>query len=112
MAYPDQQFSDGSIRETVALATNVTGTGAQAATTVYGGDYIFSATASDFKGASVQLQAAGPDGTTYQNLGAAKTTSDTAGGTGVGLGSNAKVRVLISGGTPTALYATLSRLPG
>ncbi|WP_203309769.1 hypothetical protein [Sphingomonas beigongshangi] len=111
MAYNDQQYSDGSIRENVTLASNLSATGDQPATTVYGGDYVFSVTAGAFNGASVQLQSAGPDGTTYQNLGSAKTANDTTGGTGIGLGSNAKVRITISGGTPTGLYASLSRLP-
>lgn len=111
MAYNDQQFSDGSIRENASLASNISATGDQPATTVYGGDYVFSVVATNFNGASVQLQSLGPDGLSYQNLGAAKTANDTSGGTGIGLGSNARVRITISGGTPTGLYASLSRLP-
>lgn len=95
----------GQTRETLTLVTN---NNVAAAQTAYGGDYIFSVSGT---GAfSVQLQVLGPDGTTYQNLGAAKTASDTNGGTGVGLGSNAVVRATVTG-TPTGLYATLSRIP-
>lgn len=111
MAYNDQQFDGFGVRETINLANNLTGTGAQPATTVFGGDYIYSVSATAFNSASVQLQATGPDGTTYQNIGTAKSASDTTGGSGVGLGSNAKVRVNITGGTPAGLYASLSRLP-
>lgn len=113
MAYNDQQFTEGGVRENLTLASNVGAQGSFPATgtTAYGGDYIFTVSAANFNGASVQLQALGPDGTTYQNIGAAKTANDTTGGTGVGLGSNARVRVTVSGGTPSGLYALLSRLP-
>lgn len=111
MALADQQFTDGGVRETVFLARNVSAQGNQPASTVYGGDYVFSVAASNFNGASVQLQSLGPDGVTYQNLGAAKTASDATGGTGFGLGSNAVMRIAVTGGTPTGLYASLSRIP-
>lgn len=94
-------------QETLTLITNNTPAAAQSA---YGGDYVWSVQGT-FNGASVQLQSLGPDGTTYMNIGAAKTAADTTGGTGVGLGSNATVRAVITGGPPTGIYATLSRLP-
>ena len=98
----------GGKQETLTLASNVAAAGARPAQMAYGGDYVFSATWTG--SATVQLQALGPDGVTYQNLGPAKTTPDANGGTGVGIGSNATVRVVVTG-TPTGLYATLSRLP-
>lgn len=112
MALKDQQYTDGGVRENLTLASNVSAAGNYPviADTVYGGDYVFSVSASAWNGASAQLQALGPDGTTYQNIGAAKTASDTTGGTGIGLGSNARVRVAVTG-APTGFYATLSRLP-
>jgi len=97
----------GSKQETLTLISNNVAAAAQSA---YGGDYVFSVQGT-FGGASVQLQALGPDGATYMNIGAAKTAPDTTGGTGVGIGSNATVRATITGGTPSGLYATLSRLP-
>lgn len=97
----------GSKQETLTLINNNVASQPQ---TAFGGDYIWSVVGT-FGGASVQLQALGPDGATYQNIGAAKTSADTAGGTGVGLGTNAVVRAAITGGTPTGLFATLSRIP-
>ena len=110
MALADEagNITSGGKQETLMLASASV---AAASQTAFGGDYIWSATASSWPaGSSVQLQALGPDGSTYQNLGAAKTASDTAGGTGVGLGSNAVVRVVIAG-APVNLYASLSRMP-
>ncbi|ANC85460.1 hypothetical protein [Sphingomonas sp. NIC1] len=111
MAYNQQQFADGSVRENVTVASNVGATGTQNATTVYGGTYVFSAMANNWNGASVQLQALGPDGTTYQNLGSPKTANDATGGTSVTLGSNSVVRVNVTAANPTGLFATLSRVP-
>lgn len=99
--------SAGGRQETLTLIANNTPAAAQ---TAYGGDYVWSVQGT-FNGASVQLQSLGPDGTTYMNIGPAKTAPDTTGGTGVGLGSNATVRAVITGGPPTGIYATLSRLP-
>lgn len=111
MAYADQQFSDGSVRENALLANAVSAQGNQPTTTVYGGTYVFSVMASNWNGASVQLQALGPDSTTYQNLGSPKTANDATGGTSVTLGSNSVVRVNVTGANPTGLFATLSRVP-
>lgn len=97
----------GGKQETLTLIANNVAAAPQSA---YGGDYVWSVQGT-FNGASVQLQSLGPDGMTYQNIGAPKTAPDSTGGTGVGLGSNATVRAVITGGTPTGLYATLSRLP-
>lgn len=103
----NELYRSGGKQETLALiAANV----AAAAQGAYGGDYIWTVTGT-FGGASVQLQSLGPDGSTYQNVGAAKTAPDATGGTGVGIGSNATVRATITGGTPANLNATLSRIP-
>lgn len=97
----------GSKQETLNLINNNVAAQPQ---TAFGGDYIWSVVGT-FAGASVQLQALGPDGATYQSIGAAKTAPDTTGGTGVGLGTNATVRATVTGGSPTGLFATLSRIP-
>lgn len=97
----------GSKQEALTLIANNVVANPQSA---FGGDYIWSVVGT-FGGASVQLQALGPDGATYQNIGAAKTAPDTTGGTGVGLGTNATVKAVVTGGTPTGLFATLSRIP-
>jgi hypothetical protein len=97
----------GGRQETLNLITNNV---VQPPQQAYGGDYVWSVQGT-FGGASVQLQSLGPDGATYQNIGAAKTAPDTNGGTGVGLGSNATVRATVTGGTPSGIYASLSRLP-
>lgn len=112
---PSSQITDGagnaiqfgSKQETLTLINNNVAAQPQ---TAFGGDYIWSVVGT-FGGASVQLQALGPDGATYQNIGAAKTAPDATGGTGVGLGTNAVVKAVVTGGTPTGLFATLSRIP-
>ena len=76
---------------------------------IYGGSYVF-AVQGTFGGATVALVALGPDGSTYMTL-ASKTVADTTGGTGVGLPQGATVQGTITGGSPSAIYATLSRIP-
>ncbi|TCP33287.1 hypothetical protein [Sphingomonas sp. BK235] len=94
----------GSVRETVRLAlANVP----SAAQTIYGGTYILTQSCSAY--GTLNFQVLGPDGVTFATA-ASKTASDTgASGTVIGLGSNASVRVTISGTTGCA--AILSRVP-
>ena len=84
------------------LLTNASATGAAMAGVV-GGSYVWCVSGT-FNGATVALNALGPDGTTYLPV----ATRTTAGCTGVVLGSNASVQAVVTGGPPSALYSTLS----
>lgn len=86
-----------------ALLTNASASGS-AVGPINGGSYEWCTTGT-FGGASLQLQALGPDGTTYINVGSAVTS---AGCTGVVLGRNAQVKVTVTGGTPSGLFSSLS----
>ena len=77
-----------------------------AAATGAGGDYILSQTCTGY--GTLALQALGPDGVTWQTL-LTKTSSDTAGGTGMSLGSYAQVRITVSG--TTGCNTILARVP-
>ena len=57
-----------------------------------------------FGGATLTLQTLGPDGVTEVTI----DTMTSAAQKGEVVGANATVRVLVSGGTPSALYCTLS----
>lgn len=124
---PDGSFSQGSIgskQESFVLADNKSAAGdypngtpssSVFGQTVYGGDYVWTVTGTIGASSSVQLKtvirnAAGTILGT-QNLGAAKTTADTTGGTGVGLGSNAEVFVTFTGANFTNVSVVISRLP-
>lgn len=86
-----------------ALLTNASAAGA-AVPNVMGAAYEWCTTGT-FGGASLQLQALGPDGSTYMNVGSAITS---AGCTGVVIGQKATVKVTVTGGSPSALYSSLS----
>lgn len=90
-------------QETVPL---VTANAAAAPAGVIGGDYVFAQTCTGY--GSLSLQALGPDGATYQTL-LTRTAADTAGGTGIALGSGAIVRVATFG--TAGCNAVLSRVP-
>lgn len=90
-------------QESLSLAS---ANSAAAGTAVYGGDYVFSQSCLTY--GSVALQAVGPDGATYQTL-VARSAADSTGGTGITFGSNAMVRVALTG--TTGCNATLSRVP-
>jgi hypothetical protein len=94
-----------------ALLTNASATGASA--TWPGGEGLF-ALAGTVSGATVTLQVLGPDGTTY--LSAVKKDGTTAAAlTAVGCLvvelPPGRVRALVASGTPSGLYATLTRIP-
>ncbi len=84
------------------LLSNASATGA-AQTDVAGGAYIWTVQGT-FGGATVKLQTLGPDGTNWLDV----ASLTTAGSTGVVVGEAAAVRASVSGGTPAALYSTLS----
>ena len=84
------------------LLSNASATGS-AVGPVVGASYEWCSTGT-FGGATLALQALGPDGATYMQI-----ASQTAAGcTGVVLGQNAQVKVTVTGGSPTALYSSLS----
>jgi hypothetical protein len=92
-----------SPQESVALASaNV----AASPATLYGGDYIAAQTCSGY--GTIAWQVRGPDGATYQTI-LSRTMPDTAGGAEIKLGSNAVVRVVLTG--TTGCNALLTRVP-
>ncbi|WP_374601050.1 hypothetical protein [Niveibacterium sp.] len=60
-----------------------------------------------FGGATLQLQGLGPDGATWVSVGAALTSA----GQTVFEMPPGQIRILVSGGTPSALYAQAARVP-
>lgn len=93
----------GGFQESLAL---VAGNTAAGSVKVYGGDYVFAQTCSAY--GTVALQVRGPDGATMQTV-LSKAAADTAGGTGVALGSGSWVQVALTG--TTGCNATLARVP-
>ena len=103
VAWTGCSATGGAVRESFALvAANIP----SAQATVYGGDYIFSQACSAY--GTLTLQVLGPDGTTWVTV-ISKTASDANGGTGLSLGSFAKVRVTVTG--TTGCNALLARVP-
>lgn len=68
-----------------------------------GGAYVLAA-AGTFGGATVKLQALGPDAATWMDV----ASLSAPGSTGVVVGEGASVRAAVSGGSPSGLYASLS----
>jgi hypothetical protein len=81
---------------------------------VYGGDYVWTVFGTLGSGGSAALKTVSRNASGAivgtQTL-ATKTTADTAGGTGVGLGSNAEVYVTLAGSALSGVTVVLSRLP-
>jgi len=73
-----------------------------------GGTYVFAVASSAFNAATVALQFLLPDGATWLNAGVGTTL--TANGAGVVYLGPGQVRANVTGGTPTALFATLARI--
>ena len=87
------------------LASNINAPGTTSPVTgVLGASYVFGCVATTWNSATAQLQALGPDGATYINVGTAISANGTL---GVVIGAGATVRVTVSG-TPTGLYCNLS----
>jgi hypothetical protein len=121
--YQLQVAGGGGKQETYTLADNKSAAGdypngtpssTVTGTSVYGGDYVWTVFGTLGSGGSAALKAvvrnsAGAIVGT-QTL-ATKTTADTAGGTGVGLGSNAEVYVTLAGTALSGVSVILSRLP-
>lgn len=100
-----------SVQEKALLVVNSVATAPQ---TVYGGDYLIRATASNWNSASVTIQYLDEDGATYTaltNTDGSAVAPFTANRTQpVTLGSNAQLRAVITG-SPTGLYIAASRIP-
>jgi hypothetical protein len=75
---------------------------------IAGGQYVFACASSNYNSATVALQFLLPDGSTWINAGVGTTL--TANGAGVVYLGPGQVRVNNTGGTPTALFATLARI--
>ena len=103
----------GSWAVPLANPNTSTADGAVVAGTAFdcpGGICVFSAVASAFNAATVALQMLLPDGQTWINVGA--TTTLTANGTGLAYLPPCQIRVNVSGGTPTGLFAAIARVVG
>jgi len=90
------------IKSNLTLLSNAAVSGTPQIISV-GGSYIYMVSGT-FGGTSTQLQVLGPDGTTFINMGAAITV---AGFQKVDLPAGASVKTIITGGTPSAMHATL-----
>ena len=90
-------------QQILTLASANVSTGTKIA---FGGTYVFAQLCSAY--GTVNLQVLGPDGVTYETL-VTKAAADSNGGTGVGLGPNAVVKVVLSG--TTGCVVTLSKVP-
>jgi hypothetical protein len=69
-----------------------------------GGRYVYAVTGT-FGGTSSKLQMLGPDGTTYVDV--PTTTLTAAGMPTIELPAGCTVKTVLTGGTPSAMYATL-----
>lgn len=88
----------------VTLLSNANATGAPTAA-LAGGRYVWKMLGT-FGGTTVTLQSLGPDGSTYQNV-----TSLTAAGQAiVEVGVGEVLRASVSGGSPSGLFSTLSKV--
>ncbi len=85
-----------------ALLSNTSASGSPVGPVV-GASYEWCSTGT-FGGATLALMALGPDGATYMQI----ATQSAPGCTGVVLGQNAQVKVTVAGGSPSALYSSLS----
>lgn len=83
------------------LLNNASATGQSV--TIPGGRYIWSAQGT-FGGATLTLQALGPDGSNYMTV----TSMTAAGAVEVAVGEGTAMRVSISGGPPSGIYSSLA----
>lgn len=97
-----EDIAKGGASSSIALVTN--SVALSSVSGVSGNSYIFACSATSWAGGSAKLQALGPDSTTWMDVGTALTANGTQ---GVVIGSNATIRVVITG-SPTGLYANIS----
>lgn len=86
------------------LLENAAATGAPVGPIVQG-SYIW-AVAGTFGGATVKLQTLGPDGATYVDVAGASMTAN--GAMEVRIGGGAMIKVVVTGGVPSALYSNVT----
>lgn len=96
-----------SAAEKLQLLNNEAATGAEAVAQI-GGRYVFAINGT-FGGTTAQLQFLGPNGTTYIDVTGGSFTA--AGSVSVDVARGTHARVTLTGGTPSAMYATLVRAP-
>lgn len=94
---------DGATSSAILLS-NASASGAASAR-LNGGQYIWKVTGT-FAGATATLQSLGPDNSTYQDV----TTLTANGQALVNVGVGEVLRVLLTGGTPSAMYSTLAKV--
>jgi hypothetical protein len=87
------------------LLSNASATG-DWVTLASGGDFVISVDGT-FGGATVQIQLRSPDGSSALDIEDADFTAE--GSVGITLPLNAVVRAEVSGGTPSALYASIGK---
>lgn len=90
----------------ITLLSNVAATGTAKAV-AFSGDYVYRLSGT-FGGATVTLQQQAPDGTTWLDVADGALTA--AGSFVVALATGVPVRAAVSGGAPSALYATLDKV--
>lgn len=96
------------IKSNLTLLSNAAASGS-AVTINTGGRYIY-VVAGTFSGTSSKLQMLGPDGTTFIDV--PNTTFAAAGYVAVELPAGASIKAVLTGGTPTGMYATLGLVLG
>lgn len=94
----------GNYSAKLALLTNASASGVGVRTT-YGGKHLLTINGT-FGGTTAKLQVLGPDGTNYIDVPTASFTA--AGAIIVDLPVNTTVKAVLTGGTPSAMYATLA----
>lgn len=94
---------DGAVSSAILLS-NANASGV-ASVPLNGGQYIWKVTGT-FGGATATLQSLGPDNSTYQDV----TTLTANGQALVNVGVGEILRVLLTGGTPSAMYSTLAKV--
>jgi hypothetical protein len=95
----------GGANSAYTLASGVNAAGATTPVSgIVGASYVLACVSASWAGVSVQLQALGPDGTTYLNVGTALSANGTL---GVVIGANATARLNVTG-TPSGLACSIS----
>lgn len=96
------------VKSNLSLLSNAAASGtAQVVST--GGRYVYMISGT-FGGTSSKLQILGPDGTTFIDV--PSSTLAVAGYISVDIPAGATVKTILTGGTPSAMFATLSLVEG
>lgn len=89
-----------------ALASIADGGASDPITGVASGSYIWALTAGTWAGATIKLQALGPDGATWLDVSGSSLAAN--GTVGVVVGANASLRLAATGGAPLNVNSSLS----